>query len=425
MSFESKADYMEYMGFSPPVESVSSIVPDAVEVPASVEAQINYESLADQYTNVVFEPGSHPVIEFQYAQLAKQFEENWYGTHLWNDEVAQRLNERQPNFLGMDSLVPTSQNNPDILGYKQYIWQNLPAAPRLLNASGGVTVVAGDVALGMSYDTDPQLSVIADAFRAAHKEHVTESTISIIGRIAIGALATGAAKKTSQHAREQSYDETTPPKTVSRRTFIAGLGVGAGALAASGFADFGAIVAGGASARVNEVDMSQDLLTVSDTLSLTQLAGDITDGRTALVAQKTREMMASFSKPTGESAAVVMGSAHSSKAEDSMSSSAARETSIVRMLQASELAIQKFSENTQYDPEQSFKKFLKVALRMQSIQVTEPDVTADNPDINQLYSSVNITADLISPMVARIVQQKYPQHAHVIEELATEIRSSY
>ncbi len=291
----------------------------------SISSVSRHESKVPAVKKPHFEPGNHD------SDMDAEDKIKLLGNlsaHHWNPEIGKRMADYQPKIIGIDSIFNFAfdrrQLSPEGSLYdKARTWALLPASPGKLNSQGEVLVVGGDIMYSNAYyplsqnTPDVLHSYLSHDLDQLTKNQMSDSKIRFTADNLISYfMLLGVSEAVS---RAMSHK-------ISRRNFLKGaLDVAAATFVFSKTASFYGMI-------YSPNGPLEDILTSFINLTTGRILPDNwVNGRTALVTAKTIDAAKSGLVAPGSESAVVMGSAHSLRAEKYIDSPKARAEAIVKL----------------------------------------------------------------------------------------------
>lgn len=377
------------------------------------EVNAETEAKAEQYQNIDFQPGVHPRT---FGHVLEAFRSNWYKTEIWDHRVAERLATEPQSHLCIDGLTPDVEpTSIESNQQKNVVWITLPGVPKVLNPEGVVTVIAGDITIGNTetgFNEYPEIAqYLLDLDARRHSKDTAIRSLQVLGGIA----GVSAGIKAGKEAVE-SPNEKMESKRFSRRAFFKGLAATGAIAVISGVTPVVLNQARNRAANTTSQAEMEERVQNLQKYGFLEKVEDIWDGRTALLIQKTKETLAYENQPTDTKAGVVLGSGHIANSQEYLKQKTDREKAIAKMFDSLKEIIEKFGRENNVSSDEIFEHYLLTAATIQTYEVKQPDTDPENPNPKALYESINITGQYRSPMVERIIREKYPEYAHVLDK---------
>lgn len=321
----------------------------------------------------------HPLDGADYEKIAKKTLQGHTNSHIWNGMVRRRIHSYRPEIIAIDGLEPVGIDEGGGVDLKQktWVWNLMPGSPSQLNGKDEILVLAGDNTYG---ETDPNKTLASE--------------VRILSYIATIGVTAGLAKLAhdylvkhrtvppqpevydwDQAEEQEKLAEAAEYARMSRRRF---LGLAAGSVA---FLSLNSNQMAAVAPWEFSKNAAVDTYNIANTVSLDRIANvdhiyDYMEGRTALLAAKTKEMLNSLGiKDRQQGGAIVMGNAHSFEADNILSSYHKRQTCIRRL---TELMLAKAQTDTKeftgkWTPKTRRQWVIDNQAAIQIYSVKEPD----------------------------------------------------
>jgi len=345
------------------------------EIREDTERVVSQKEKKNEYPNIHFEPGEHPDKTEEYLEIYERFKTGDLRAHGWNEEVLQRLKKYSPEIIAIDGLVVSSR--PGEVYSPEYIWLTMPGSPGEINPKqSSLLVISGDC--GYSNFPEKLSNVINPELDRLHDSDKTLRTSWGLTMTAIITIASNADLLSSlMETRFTRRDIFRLPP----RLFLLSILERAPWYAT----------------RAKQNETKNFFVALTNALYRDYFnSNSVVDFRTALLISKEQDSIAFLGKPKETAGSVIMGNAHSVKAEK-----------FLRNKEARSQIIYLFSEN--------FLKFIDQTLTENPSISNEIDLKSSfldfvsTTEIKRVYNPQKINGAIIIPPMESLGIFKSPQ----------------